>query len=117
MMCRKRRTGAFELPVPPQVSCPKCSCSLSRNVVQHFPPAFAPHDVTTKGYGVEARRGDGFETFGRATARQAIENRDYFRRSFLVFTLNLTIGRLAVEETRRLLRRRRRSRRASDEKK
>jgi hypothetical protein len=32
-------------------------------------------------------------------------------------TLNFTIGRLAVEETRELLRRRRRSRRASAEKK
>ena len=39
------------------------------------------------------------------------------RRSFLARTLNLTIGRFAVEARRELLRRRRRSRRASAEKK
>ncbi len=37
----KMTTGAFELPVPPQVSFPKHRCSLSRTVVQHFPPSFA----------------------------------------------------------------------------
>ena len=41
----------------------------------------------------------------------------YLRRFFFVRTLNLTIGRLAVEATRVLLRRRRRSHRASAEKK
>ena len=41
----------------------------------------------------------------------------YLRRFFFVRTLNRTIGRFAVEETRVLLRRRRRSQRASAEKK
>lgn len=41
----------------------------------------------------------------------------YFRSSLLVRTLNLTVGRFAVEASRVLLRRRRRSRRASVEKK
>jgi hypothetical protein len=38
----KLTTGAFELPVPPQVSCPRFRCSLSRIVVQHFPPFLDP---------------------------------------------------------------------------
>jgi hypothetical protein len=43
--------------------------------------------------------------------------RDYLRRFFFVRTLNLIIGRFAVEETRVLLRRRRRSWRASADRK
>ena len=88
-MCRKRRSGAFELPVPPQVSCPKCSCSLSRTVVQHF---LQPNRI-------EGKVGS------------------YFRRRFFVRTLNLTDGRLFVLVMGEWLRRRRRSHRASAEKK
>lgn len=40
--CWKMTTGAFELPVPPRFSFPKCCCSLSRTVVQHFPPFLDP---------------------------------------------------------------------------
>ena len=48
-----------------------------------------------------------------ALARQA--NRAYFRRSFFVFTLNLTVGRFERVEIGALLRRRRRSHFASAE--
>jgi hypothetical protein len=51
------------------------------------------------------------------TILETIRSRDYFRRSFFVFTLNFTIGRLAVEQIRALLRRRRRSQRALAERK
>lgn len=40
----------------------------------------------------------------------------HFRRSFFVFTLNLTVGRFDLVEIGALLRRRRRSHRASSEK-
>lgn len=68
----------------------RCRCSLRENVVQ-VPP-----------------------TIPEGHARS---NGDYFQRFFFVRTLNLTIGRLALEEMRALLRRRRRSHRASSEKK
>lgn len=50
-------------------------------------------------------------------ATSIYDTRGYLRRSFLVRTLKLTIGRFAVEARRELLRRRRRSRRAAAEKK
>ncbi len=50
------------------------------------------------------------------TSRKSQSSRRHFRRSFFVFTLNLTIGRFDLVEMGVLLRRRRRSHRASSEK-
>ena len=52
----------------------------------------------------------------RSPSRRRAVATGYLRRSGFVRTLNLTIGRFAVEARRVLLRRRRRSRRASAEK-